>query len=472
MGFFKKIKRGLGKVTKNIGKGIGGLVRGIFGNDPLGLENIPSSYSLNHNINSKSELDITANINAKVDVDVDLSDLVSAAALFRDGMIQFDIFGGALNKLLNINENLDNEKGMLKELSHVIEKGSSALKEDNYYFELSLVNDSTSFEQRSYIIQRSCGLSLSISVNNNEIIHNMGLSIKNNVGSSSNEVTRIKKIIGFSKVDEFNKIKISADYFMGVLEKDKAAWIKDCRLQVRLIRETPHWKYTVLEWIFDGNSGPSKMETNFFAGSSDFNPSPIKSKRSLELKEKIDGLIHEIYSPKLIDEKALPELPKETVMTDMVNTILSKRNNNINKKFEEIDDFLETFDNRDGSYDVRTPIMASFSCHKGPIKLKLESGTVSKNTNIIDREMILNEGDELTILVPLLAGSNVSRNQIKKQFIRYILKSEVENAYCTATVYAGFEWDNEIVSALSFQPVINQEKIFEVPIELSDSLSQ
>jgi len=483
MRFFKKI----GKVVKSITKRVGNIFKPLHDRlkDPLGLGNIPQSFSLNHNINLNGKIDVSVNVKSDVNVDVkiDLSDAIAAASLIKDGLAQFDIFGGALRQIINNYEQALEERSLLHELQRIVKKGSSEQRDDEFYFEVSLINDSTIIKElngvkQGYQITRPCGLTFNILINNELIANETALVIEKEVEKITSESLHLERLISATNIRNDNVVKLSANYYPYLPdEATKQAWLKDCRLQIKLIRETQNWRYTVIEWIFDGNSGPSAVEARFLVNHPQWTATPSLSQEAKSLEKKIEILSDELTFPKvdkvhdLIETKSNDSFGRLSMAEWIHSTIIKTSESRIHAS-KELEELLNKLDTKDpNSFDVRVPFTAALSCHKGSIKLKLESGFSANNSDVIDKEIELNEGDEIAIRVPFLAGQTVPRGSILNQQIQFTISSDEDGAYCTASVYAGFEWASEIVSTRSIRPKANEETIYTVPITLSDSLA-
>jgi len=276
MGFFNKIS----KPFKKIGKAISGIVRDVHDviMDPLGLkslgQNIPTSYSLQHNINLEGKIDATVNVKTNLDVDVgvdiNLKDLVTAATIFKDAISNFDIFGGLIRQHVNDISQTHTSMNLLHELRDIIAIGSTERKRDEYYFVVSLINDSTQYDTNNknlFITKHLCRCLLSIELNKQCLLDDIELQIKKFEVPVTSPLRAEHQVVA-TNISKENLIKFTVKQHPSDIKTTSGDAntpsadtnpLKNCRLQVRLIRETQYWKYTLIEWIFDGESGPSEF---------------------------------------------------------------------------------------------------------------------------------------------------------------------------------------------------------------------
>jgi len=214
------LKRGL----KNIARGVGiyddlrKVETGVreFITDPLGFRNIgrniPTTYTINHNVKADGKIDVSANVSLKVSADLTLKmpDLVLAASHIEQGLKEFDIFGGAFRQLIADIEDSYRKRLWLEEVKSVIQNGPCERLADEYFFEMSMVNDSTkqlrhdSAQPGYFVIERPALCRVGISLNGKEIVKDMLLEIPNIAQPTSNPI-RIEKRIAALNIQRNNE---------------------------------------------------------------------------------------------------------------------------------------------------------------------------------------------------------------------------------------------------------------------------
>lgn len=487
MGFWKKIS----KPFKKIGKVISGGTRSV-GNiitDPLGFKNIgkniPSSYSLMHNINVQGKIDSSVNVSGQigVDINVNLKDAITAASILRDGLTQFDLFGGAFRQHVNDFSDSQKSRSLLQELHSIISNGTRERKSDEYFFDLCLVNDSSTISNEPlpnhFVTNEVAACLAGIVLNGKPLIEDMDLTISKSANPSPAppkiEYQVIASNIQTDNIIEFNVKKHPDD-------NAETNLLKNCRLQLRLLRETPNWKYTLAEWIFDGQSGPSNCKMNFVVEHPKLTACPHPSSKTTELLLKMGDLIDAISLPNIPEEirsaagisaSGSPATVSSLIKDTLVNSFQSRL-----KQTEGIEKALRELEDEDpNTFDVRTPFVAAVSCLRGDVTVRISSGSGNVNRfEAVEPEVYLSAGDEMAIRLPLYAGEKVSRDDILEQDVRFTIHSPSgSSGRCTVRVFSGFEWATELVSARTIEADATDDSKkpipFEVPILLTDALA-
>ena len=487
MSFFSDI----GDFITGIPKAIGGVISDIAG-PALGRigenfgKNIPTSFTINHKINDGNRIEVGVKVEGNidvaigVDVNVNLKDAIAAAQLLRDGLVRFDIFGGAIRQVTGDLVAVERTLPLLRELRNVVQNGVFEKQTDRYFFEVSFVNDSTTVNSDAvrgplghYEVQQDCACLFTITLNEQPIVTERELRIGKST-SLTPEPSRLDLEIIATNVlrgNQPNTLELSAKPIFNNADGQKQ--LLNCLLQVRLMRRTRHWKYTVVEWIFDGNSGQSNSRIRFVVAHPRLSSFPKPSASASALADKITGLINELSLPSLTrpsDGSASPG----NITTLVQNVILGSYRARIESARGLTEAFGALEDEDPNTFDVRTPFYAAISCHFGSVGIRLSCDDLDAHGisfPVIDNEVVLNAGDEVAFLLPLQAGPEVQQNPLLNRQVKFILTGGPNGGRATATVYYGLEWATRLLASRTFNLNINDVAEESVSIRLNDNLA-
>jgi hypothetical protein len=477
----------LGTATGFLGNQLGNLFGPTLGRigENFG-KNIPTSFTINHKINDGNRIEVGVKVEGKidvaigVDVNVNLKDAIAAAQLLRDGLVRFDIFGGAIRQVTGDLVAVERTLPLLRELRNVVQNGVFEKQTDRYLFEISFVNDSTTINTNPargpighYEVPQDCSCLLSIILNGQPIVAERELRIPQSTSLTPEPVRIDMEIIATNVLrgDAPNVLELSAKPIF-----NNPAGLQQLRgslLQVRLLRRTRHWKYTVVEWIFDGNSGQSDSTLRFVVAHPSLSSFPQPSARANALAERITDLLSELSLPSLTrppDGGAAPN----NITALVHDTILGSYRARIGTARALSEAFSELEDEDPNTFDVRTPFYGAVSCHFGSVGIRLSCESVDANGTafpVIENEVVINAGDEIAFLLPLQAGPEVQHDPLLNRRVRFILTGGPSGGRATATVYYGLEWSTRVLASRTFNLDLNVVGEQNVLIQLNDNLA-
>ncbi len=410
---------------------------GSFLSDPLGFRNIgkglPQSFSLNHNINVNGKLDVNVNVSGQVDVDVTvhLPELVQAARMLRDGLTKFDLTGGALQQAVNSYSESNRQRQMLLELADLVRTGNAERMSDGYFFEVSLVNDSTKLATgalpgtRLYEVPTLCQCSVTLQFNTSPLLDKTIMSIgMTPSGAPVQTPPRQEFTFRLSSIRPTNTIHIAIDQF------GSADYLKECRMQIRMVKKTKNWSYTLFEHIFDGSSGPSSIDANVYIGRLSASPK-LDTAKSKRLVGTIQDLVHTLE---------LPGIPAKISTVGELAAALVDFSATRAKNTRAITDLVADLDvpNQD-AHDVRTPFYLVVQ-NMGPGPL---SAMASVAGNSFLNASLLEAKDEVAVKIPIDADFSVLMATVTRTVQVDLQALGGKSTYYRCMIQSGVPWDTK-----------------------------
>jgi hypothetical protein len=217
-----------------------------------------------------------------------------------------------------------------------------------------------------------------------------------------------------------------------------AQLLKNSLLQVRLLRHTGNWDYTVIEWICDGSTDSRSADCQFVVGSSDASAIPKTSANATALADKLGTVIDLLTVPSLT-----------TVATGPLSSIAELLQTSFLGAYQQrtvaakalTDALTDIQDENPNTFDLRTPFFVSISCSFGSVAPHIsvvDPNNAATKVDVINNA-VLAEGDELTVQIPLFVGLGVNA----KAGVNRSCEIDFDNAEggrATVTIYYGMEW--------------------------------
>ncbi len=427
---------GLADVVSHIGQSIcnaAGLVKERI-TDPLGMgnlgKNVPTSFSIYHNIDVSGKVNVSVNVQGSVDVNVNLKDLIGAAAILRDALTNFDIFGGALRQLIGSFQQLSDIKTLLLELRNIVGATASDHKADYYYLELSLVNESTVLanngltnDMRLFQVQQDCACASAITINKKEIAENFEMGITASSAMTSSPV-RVEEVLPLENLVADNELQMAVLAPFADSDLEAARKLQsNAKLQIKLIHATMHWKYTVAEYIKSGHSSINSNVLLHFVDGRSRTACGAQSERSRQITGQIDKLLSALSVPNL---PSSPGEPVATITDLLQNTLMASYRARVSSA-DELELILRSSEeNARGLIDARELVTVAISCAKGEFNVTMsftvqDGGKPTEQTVFVD-DTVLASGDELAVRLPLdidlVLQKNIEQNiQVKVEAI-------------------------------------------------------
>ncbi|CAN1505573.1 hypothetical protein MCEMSE15_00626 [Fimbriimonadaceae bacterium] len=469
----------------DIGKAVGGFARGTVGVlgdawdliksgasevGDFGTRSLPS-ITLKHNVNVSGRISIEGNFNVKFD----LSDLVTASENIRDGLLNFDVFGGASRQLAG--QARDNQAlvGFLKDFRETVDPVRPMIMDD-YVVEITFINKSTAVNQSfpgrplNYITPSPCSAFVAVRIGPVRALGDAILKIEGSTKPADYDhsvIQRTVSVVGLSKGQ--NSIRI----LYGSLGEDAAskAAFANSKLHVRLIRSRENTKQVLVEVVLNGGDLPRSISLPFFLDDPVFSPAPFSTAKTAAMRKALDTSILSLKVP----NTPSPNPGSITSVVDLISkTLLQSAHDRIDTG-DRLQLMISQLDDDDpNTFDVRTPFFLSIFAASGPTKLKVASISnpdVSQVVNLVRDELMLLEGDEIVIRLPLVAGLSIPRDKIKTQQISVQLEKLEGWKDTQVSLEAGFEWNRRLLTHQS----LNTSMIGDNPgtrhtINLSDVL--
>jgi hypothetical protein len=476
MSFFGDIGKAIGGVARGAAGAVGGVLGGAAGivgdvlDGPtkligrLGTNMLPA-ITLKHNVHVDGKIDVAVNATVKVEI----PDLVRAAEMIKDGLIGFDIFGGALHELVSNLRERDELRNLLRHLAilvHPIDRNPAG---DLYYLEMtllnktaSLLNDNPGLVRGRYKTTAPAGCRATVSINGISIIESMLLKVPDSDSLTQSQirdgrsfvVTHLNQGIAGKGGSGRNDIIIDIDDPAGKGSAGKS--LQNAKLQIRLFRSERFGRSTVFEYIIDGNQQSRHAEIQFFIDDPDFTPAPHQSARTQALRAKIEALVAASRIPN-IPSDFKSSSPGTSTSVDLVQSTILAAVQERHLAADDVESALSELDDTDpNTFDVRTPFFCSIHAAGGSVTIKdvqvaAQLQTGPQAASCVSATTLLS-GDELAVRLPIRAGVGIARNEIQNQVIFVTLSNLNKSAAdggCTATVTAGFEWASRVLGEKS-----------------------